>query len=114
MAINYKLMFIIILFNKLILKILYILWSLGFINGFLIFGILKKNILIYLKYIKNQNILKSIYSISKPGNRVYITYKQLLKLPIGIYSILSTNYGIFNHYFCIQIHIGGECLLIIY
>lgn len=97
-----------------ILKILYIFWTLGFIYGFSISIELFKKISIFLKYKKNKNILQRIFCISKPGRRVYVKYKQILKLPFGLYSILSTNCGIFNNYFCSYIHIGGECLVIVY
>ena len=109
-----RLFSIMINYNKLVIKILYILWSLGFINGFSFVNFTGNKIVIYLKYFKGRSVLRGIYPVSKPGKRVYIGYKSLLKLTTGICGIISTNKGIYTHQLCISIRKGGEFLCIVY
>jgi small subunit ribosomal protein S8 len=97
-------------------KIIYLLLSLGFINNFTI-NIDKKYISVILKYNNElDSAIKKIKIISKPGNKIYINYKNIIKLSLkkttGIF-LLSTSKGIVTSQQAYKLKIGGEVLLYI-
>lgn len=95
-------------------KIFYILWSLGYINGFLIEN--KRTLKVFLKYYRQKSIINSIQVISRPGRCVYIKWKHrkyLLKYN-NLCGFLSTHKGIYTHNVCIAKRLGGELLFLIY
>ncbi|MGX7589237.1 30S ribosomal protein S8 [Candidatus Vidania fulgoroideorum] len=70
--------------------------------------ILDKKIIVKLKYIFNNPVIKNINFISKPSRRIYIKIKNLKK--INVNCLLSTNVGILNRKESIKNNIGGELL----
>ena len=60
-----------------IIKFLKCLYKEGFIRGFIIKD---KTLVVYLKYYNGRPVIKSIDSVSKIGNRFYISNKKLLQL----------------------------------
>lgn len=106
---NSKLNMVCVLYSKLNLKILTLLYMEGFINGFY----LKKdgNIVVKLKYHLNKNIFNNYKRISKPGRRVYYTANELKKrYGNKSFVVVSTNKGLILHNYAILKNIGGEVL----
>ena len=91
-----------------------ILWDEGFILGYKILNTTPKMIQIFLKYKNGKPIIKSLRSITKPGNRTYYSVRQLWKLNSenGLI-IISTNKGLLTLAECKQLNIGGELFLIL-
>lgn len=71
--------------------------------------IVNKKIIVKLKYIFNNPIIKNIKFISKPSKRIYIKIKELKNTRIED-CIISTNIGILNKKESIKKNIGGEIL----
>ena len=118
--INKKFADVIILNSKICLNILYILYRLGYINGFSILNC--KYIKVYLKY-SNTGIssIRKLKRISTQGNRVYCN-KKYLKLNKNILHnlnsnsgtfILTTDKGIITTNEILLYNCGGEILLYI-
>ena len=78
--------------TKLCSLILNILWDEGYILGY---KIENKHFKVFLRYKNNNPVISSLKSISKPGNRIYYTCKQIWKINSskGLI-ILSTNKGL--------------------
>ena len=97
--------------TKLCSLILNLLWDEGYILGY---KIENKYFKIFLKYKNNNPVISSLKSISKPGNRLYYTCKQLWKISEtkGLV-IISTNKGLLTLSDCKKQNLGGEPLLII-
>jgi small subunit ribosomal protein S8 len=117
---NKKFSDVIILNSKICLNILYILYRLGYINGF---SILNKNyIKVYLKYSATGiPSIKQIKRISKQGNRIYCS-KSYFKLNKNLLHnmnsnsnvfILTTNKGVITANEMLLYNCGGEILLYI-
>ena len=97
--------------TKLCSSILNLLWDEGYILGY---KIEEKYFKIFLRYKNNNPVISSFKSISKPGNRLYYTCKQLWKINStkGLL-IISTNKGLLTLNECKKQNLGGEPLLII-
>lgn len=101
--------------NKLIIKVLYLLYKIGIIKSFNI--LLKDNlIIIYLKYKKNgQPLIHSMDLVSKPSKRVYWNLTMLSKNyrihSLATFYILSTSKGLLtSNEALLQARISGEVL----
>ena len=81
--------------NKEKLEIARILKEEGFITDFVVDGDLKKNIIITLKYGKNnEKVISGLKRISKPGLRVYAKADELPRVLNGLgIAIISTSKG---------------------
>lgn len=92
-----------------------ILWDEGFISGYRIFTHNDKKIEIFLKYTRTgKPIINSLRCLSKPGQRLYYTAKQIWKLDSSkTLIIFSTNKGLKTINQCKKDKIGGEPLVII-
>jgi small subunit ribosomal protein S8 len=92
-----------------------ILWDEGFISGYTISNSNENKLEIYLKYKKNgQPVINSLKSISKPGQRIYYSSKQIWKIDSSkAFIIFSTNQGLKSITQCKKLRIGGEPFLII-
>lgn len=100
--------------KKICESILKILWDEGFILGYRI--IPQNNRLeIFLKYSKNgKPIINSLKFVSKPGQRIYYSSKQVWKIDSSkIFMIVSTNEGLKSLSECKKKKIGGEPIVII-
>ena len=96
--------------NKEKLEIARILKEEGFITDFVVDGDLKKNIIITLKYGKNnEKVISGLKRISKPGLRVYAQADKLPRVLNGLgIAIISTSQGMMTDKEAKQKHIGGE------
>ena len=96
--------------NKEKLEIARILKEEGFITDFVVDGDLKKNIIITLKYGKNnEKVITGLKRISKPGLRVYARANELPRVLNGLgIAIISTSQGMITDKEAKQKHIGGE------
>nr|YP_009446443.1 ribosomal protein S8 [Ancoracysta twista]ATY40931.1 ribosomal protein S8 [Ancoracysta twista] len=69
---------------------------------------------IHLKGHISLNLFKNLKRISRPGKRVYLSYRELLfhKNKMGQFNtyLISTSAGLKDLNYCIQNHLGGEIL----
>ena len=102
--------------NKEKLEIARILKEEGFITDFVVDGDLKKNIVITLKYGKNdEKVISGLKRISKPGLRVYAKADELPRVLNGLgIAIISTSKGMITDKEAKQQHIGGEVVAYIW
>ena len=102
--------------NKEKLEIARILKEEGFITDFVVDGDLKKNIIITLKYGKNnEKVISGLKRISKPGLRVYAQADKLPRVLNGLgIAILSTSKGVMTNKEAKAQKIGGEVLCDVY
>ena len=93
-----------------------VLWNEGFISGYRISNENNKRLEIFLKYTKNgKPAINSLKFLSKPGQRMYYSAKQIWKLDSSkTFIIFSTNNGLQSINECKKNKIGGEPLIIIY
>ena len=85
--------------------------NLKFIKGYKIKGEIKKNMIIDLAYEEGKPAISDIKVYSKPGMRVYISYKNLKPVLSGFgFSILSTSRGIMTDREAKKAKLGGELL----
>ena len=89
------------------IDILNILVKEGFIKSYKINS--KNQLNIYLKYKKNEAVIKNIKRLSKPGKRLYITNRNLYKKKIGLY-LISTSLGILTDLQAKKFNVGGELI----
>ena len=102
--------------NKEKLEIARILKEEGFITDFVVDGDLKKNIIITLKYGKNnEKVISGLKRISKPGLRVYAKADELPRVLNGLgIAIISTSKSMITDKEAKQQHIGGEVVAYIW
>ena len=102
--------------NKEKLEIARILKEEGFITDFVVDGDLKKDIIITLKYGKNnEKVISGLKRISKPGLRVYAKADELPRVLNGLgIAIISTSKGMITDKEAKQQHIGGEVVAYIW
>jgi len=87
------------------------LLDLKFIEGYTVQGEIKKNIIISLSYEEGTPAITDIKIFSKPGMRLYISYKNLKPVLSGFgYSVLSTSKGIMTDREAKKAKLGGELL----
>jgi small subunit ribosomal protein S8 len=97
-----------------------LLVKLGYVSTYQVYSL--KQLYLVFKYDEFTNsAIKSIILISKPGNRIYCSYKNLLSSSYRLNNlvnsyqviVLSTSFGILTHHEAIKRHIGGEILFVI-
>jgi ribosomal protein S8 len=94
--------------SKLNINLLDLLYSEGFISGYMIYRHTYQ-IRVQLTYLGTDlPLISSLKSISRPGSRTYIRYAELLKRYSGRFSIPSTRFGIITGTAAITNHCGGE------
>lgn len=69
-----------------------------------------KSITVELKYYRGRPVIERIKRISKPGLRIYKSYKSLLSIPGFGIAILSTSKGIMTHIAAKANQVGGEII----
>ncbi|PIU37210.1 30S ribosomal protein S8 [Candidatus Roizmanbacteria bacterium CG_4_8_14_3_um_filter_34_9] len=85
--------------------------KLKFIEEYKVEGDIKKNITINLKYEEGVPAITDIKVFSKPGMRLYVSYKNLKPVLSGFgYSVLSTSKGIMTDREAKKAKMGGELL----
>ena len=91
-----------------------ILWDEGFIIGYKTLPTKPGTLQIFLKYKNGRPVINSFNLITKPGNRVYYSVKQLWKINCGSgLLIVSTNKGLLTLHECKKLNVGGEPFIII-
>jgi small subunit ribosomal protein S8 len=92
-----------------------ILWDEGFISGYRTFALNDKKIEIFLKYTRTgKPVINSLKCLSKPGQRLYYSTKQIWKLDSSkTFIVLSTNQGLKTIDQCKKSNIGGEPLALV-
>lgn len=87
------------------------LLGLKFIESYEVEGEIKKNMTIHLKYEEGNPVISDVKIFSKPGMRLYISYKNLKPVLSGFgYSVLSTSKGIMTDREAKKAKLGGELL----
>ncbi len=95
--------------SKLIVNITEILKKEGYIQDYKISDDKKPVLTIYLKYVKDQRVIRGLKRISKPGLRVYTNHKNLPKVLNGLgLAIISTPKGIMSDREARDQKLGGE------
>lgn len=85
--------------------------SLKFIQGYEVKGEIKKSMTIDLAYEEGKPAISDVKIYSKPGMRLYISYKNLKPVLSGFgYSVLSTSKGIMTDREAKKAKLGGELL----
>lgn len=75
----------------------------------------QKNINITLKYADEQPVISHIRRVSKPGQRIYLGYKNLPKVLNGLgIAIVSTSRGLLTSHAAKAQKLGGEVICEIY
>lgn len=69
-----------------------------------------KSITVHLKYYQGRPVIDKIRRISRPGLRVYKSYKDLLAVPGFGIAILSTSRGVMTHKAAKITGVGGEVI----
>ncbi len=108
---------IIIYYSRFKESILKIFYNEGFIKKYIVFLNEFKNrkIKIYLKYYCKVPVISIIKQISKPGLRIYKSYKNLPLFLSGLgVVIISTSKGILSDKQARNLNIGGEIICYIY
>jgi len=92
-----------------------ILWDEGFISGYRIFAQNTSKIEIFLKYSRTgKPAINSLKCLSRPGQRLYYSAKQIWKLDSSkTFIIFSTNQGLKTINECKKNRLGGEPLAVI-
>lgn len=96
-------------------SLLKILWDEGFISGYKVSMQNNNRIEIFLKYTKTgKPVINSLKFLSRPGQRIYYSAKQIWKLDSGkTFIIFSTDKGLKSISECKKNKIGGEPLVLI-
>lgn len=98
-------------YSNLMLDIMKVLRSEGFIRGF---SLKPKGINVFLKYLNKNATLNNIFLVSKPSRRVYFSKGDVLKKsPNKGTFILSTSKGILSSSAAVEKNLGGEVLFFI-
>lgn len=104
--------FIICRKNKLCENFLKLFWNQGFILGYKLND--QSKFKIFLKYKKNQPVIHSLKTISKPSYKIYYSKKQIWKINSSRSLIIfSTNKGLKCLAECKKFNTGGKLFLIL-
>ena len=100
--------------KKICSAVLNLLWNEGFILGYTISESNPNMFKIFLKYKNGKPAINSLQPITKPGQRIYYSNKQLWKINSskGVV-IVSTNKGLMPLDECKKLNLGGEPYIII-
>jgi small subunit ribosomal protein S8 len=92
-----------------------VLWDEGFISGYRTFTTNNNKIEIFLKYTRTgKPVINSLKCLSKPGQRLYYSAKQIWKFDSSkTFIIFSTSNGLKSINECKKNRLGGEPLVII-
>jgi small subunit ribosomal protein S8 len=86
----------------------------GFLSDYSVVDITeqKKKLVLFLQYGENnKNLITGIKRVSKPGRRVYASYKEIPRVLNGYgISIISTSKGVLTDKECRAQKVGGEIL----
>ncbi len=88
-----------------------LLWDNGYIVSY---SVVKKRLKVFIKYYSLKPTIKFLGIISKVSRRIFFSIKQLWKLNINIFTIISTSLGFKCLNDCKKMNLGGELLFFIY
>jgi small subunit ribosomal protein S8 len=102
--------------SRIKLQVLEVLKREGYINDVEYIEDSKQGILrVYLKYVKNERVIKGLKRISKPGLRVYAKTEELPRVLNGLgIAVISTSEGIMTDREARQKQVGGEVLAFVW
>lgn len=102
--------------SRIKLQVLEVLKREGYINDVEYVEDSKQGVLrVYLKYVKNERVIKGLKRISKPGLRVYVKTDELPKVLNGLgIAVISTSEGIMTNREARQKQCGGEVLAFVW
>jgi small subunit ribosomal protein S8 len=102
--------------SKMKLEMAKIMKEEGFIRAYKILKDKKQGVLrIILKYLNNESVISGLRRISKPGQRVYVSSKEIPTVMGGLgIAIITTSKGILSDKVCRRESIGGEVLCYIW
>jgi small subunit ribosomal protein S8 len=103
-------------YSKLNERILEILKSEGYILNYSRFNEGSKYFFdIHLKYYNSESVISDIFSVSKPGRRIYSPYNKISSVKNGLGTVvISTSKGLMTDYEARNNKIGGEILIKIF
>lgn len=85
--------------------------ELGYIDSFEVSGETLKNITITLRYNDGVPAITDVKLYSKPGKRIYTSYRDVKRVKGGMgYALLSSSKGIVTNVQARKEHVGGELL----
>lgn len=93
------------------LVVLDFLYKEGYIRGYNCLD--PKYIMVFLKYIKNEPVFRELKQVSSPGNRVYLSLRQLNRIInnkrwLSSRYVISTSFGLKTLSQCIFLRLGGQ------
>lgn len=97
-------------YNKLVVQILDLLQTEGYIRGF---RVEEGKIRILLKYYQGAPVIRNIRTISRPMRDIFVTPSELkvrTRYNTGLW-VISTPYGIVSHRRCIEMGLGGKVMM---
>jgi small subunit ribosomal protein S8 len=102
--------------SRIKLQVLEVLKREGYINDVEYIEDSKQGVLrVFLKYVKNERVIKGLKRISKPGLRVYAKSEELPKVLNGLgIAVISTSEGIMTDREARQKQTGGEVLAFVW
>jgi small subunit ribosomal protein S8 len=102
--------------SRIKLQVLEVLKREGYINDVEYIEDSKQGVIrVFLKYVKNERVIKGLKRISKPGLRVYAKSEELPKVLNGLgIAVISTSEGIMTDREARQKQIGGEVLAFVW
>ncbi len=86
----------------------------GYIDGFEVFGDVKPQLQIKLKYYAGRPVIEKIERISRPGLRIYRSCEQLPTVMNGLgIAIISTSKGVITDRRARSLKVGGEVICVV-
>ena len=86
----------------------------GYIDGFEVFGDVKPQLQIKLKYYAGKPVIEKIERISRPGLRIYRSCEQLPTVMNGLgVAIISTSKGVITDRKARSLKVGGEVICVV-
>lgn len=97
--------------SKMKMSILTVLKNEGFIADFSEQKVgSKPEIQVHLKYFEGKAVIEKIKRISRPGLRIYKSFKEFVNIPGFGISIVSTSKGVMSDKDARKINVGGEVI----
>lgn len=107
-AITVKKREIIVPNNKITLAVIEVIKNEDLLNGY---KVTKEGIELELKYINNVSVIEGLKKVSKPGRRIYVSYKDIKPVMNGRgISVISTSQGVMSGALAKSKKLGGELI----
>ncbi len=104
-----------IILSRMAKDILEVMKGKGFIQNYLV-NTNKRTVRVFLKYSKKrESVIHNLKRVSKPGQRMYLGYKNILPVKDGLgTAILSTPNGVIDDEKARKEKVGGELLCLVW